>query len=84
MISPYVARNVILLDKVTITKSVGYNLWKGNNFLSTVEGNSYFDTSLGKKISKVPIDKYYDINVDKVFQNEAIKNIKNKIGRAHV
>ena len=77
VISPYVARNVILLDKVTITKSVGYNLWKGNNSLSTVEGNSYFDTNLGKKISKVPIDKYYDINVDKVFQNEAIKNIKN-------
>jgi len=77
VISPYVARNVILLDKITITKSVGYNLWKGNNFLSTVEGNSYFDTSLGKKISKVPIDKYYDINVDIVFQNEAIKNIKN-------
>jgi len=77
VVSPYVARNVIILDKITITKSVGYNLWKGNNSLSTAEGNSYFNTNLGKKISKVPIDKYYDINVDKVFQNEAIRNIKN-------
>jgi hypothetical protein len=77
VISPYIARNIILLDKVTITKSVGYNLWKGNNSLSTVEGNSYFDTSLGKKISNVSFDNYYDINVDKVFQKEALKNIKN-------
>jgi len=76
-ISPYLVRNLILLDKITITKSIGYNLWKGNNPSSTVEGNSKFDLDLRKKISEVPNDKYYDINADKVFQDEALKNIKN-------
>ena len=75
-VSPYLVRNLILLDEITITKSIGYNLWKGNNPSSTVEGNSKFDLKLRKKISEVPNDKYYDINADKVFQDEALKNIR--------
>ena len=76
VISPYLVRNIILVDTITITKSIGYNLWKGNNLGSTVEGNPDFDLNLREQISEVPQDKHYDINADKVFQEEGIKNIK--------
>ncbi len=78
IVSPYIARNIILLDKITITKSIGYNIWKGNNPNSNVEGNPKFETDLNlkKKLEQVPKDKYFDINADKVFQKEGLKNIK--------
>ena len=38
LISPYVVRNYIHFNQVFIVKSLGYNLWKGNNQLSLVEG----------------------------------------------
>ena len=77
VISPYLIRNIILVDTVTITKSLGYNLYKGNNPNSTVEGNANFDLNLKEQLIKVPKDNYYDINTDKVFLNEGLKNIKN-------
>ena len=76
VISPYLIRNIILVEKITITQSVGYNLWKGNNPNSKVEGSLQIDLKLEKQINKVPKDKYYDVNIDKVFQNEGLKNIK--------
>jgi len=30
-ISPYLIRNYLIFDKITIAKTFGYNLWKGNN-----------------------------------------------------
>ena len=84
VISPYLVRNIILVDTITITKSIGYNLWKGNNLGSTVEGNPDFDLNLREQISEVPQDKHYDINADKVFQEEGIKNIKNNPTRYFV
>ena len=85
VISPYLMRNIIVLDTITITKSIGFNLWKGNNPQTDVEGKNYiydsiFDLNnlnLREQINKVPKDKYYEINVDKVFLNEGIKNITN-------
>ena len=76
-ISPYLIRNIMLVDAITITKSIGYNLWKGNNPNSIVEGNSSIDSNLIEQIEKLPKDKYFDVNADKVFQNEGLKNIKN-------
>ena len=82
VISPYLIRNIILVEKITITQSVGYNLWKGNNPNSKVEGSLQIDLKLEKQINKVPKDKYYDVNIDKVFQNEGLKNIrKNNLQR---
>jgi len=75
-ISPHIVRNIILLDKVVITQSFGYNLWKGNNPYSNVEGNVEIDANIKEQIKKLPKNKHYDLNVDKVFENEAIKNIK--------
>jgi hypothetical protein len=77
VISPYLIRNIMLVDTITITKSIGYNLWKGNNPNSTVEGNSSIDLNLIEQLDRVPKDKYFDINADKVFQSEGLKNIKN-------
>ena len=45
IVSPYVVRNVILFETITITKSFGYNLWKGNNSNSLVEGNVIIDVA---------------------------------------
>ena len=87
VISPYLMRNIIVLDTITITKSIGFNLWKGNNPQTDVEGknvvslySSIFDQEdldLREQINKVPEDKYYEINLDKVFLSEGIKNINN-------
>ena len=81
VISPYLVRNIILVDTITITKSFGYNLWKGNNSNSLVEGNVIIDVNLMEQLNKVPKDKYFDINADKVFQSEGFKNIKNNPAR---
>ena len=85
VISPYLIRNIIVLDAITITKTIGFNLWKGNNPQTDVEGKNYIydnifnldDLELRKQINKVPEDKYYEINLDKVFLSEGIKNINN-------
>ena len=85
VISPYLMRNIIVLDTITITKSIGFNLWKGNNPQTDVEGKNYIygsifdqeDLDLREQINKVLEDKYYEINLDKVFLSEGIKNINN-------
>ena len=85
VISPYLMRNIIVLDTITITKSIGFNLWKGNNPQTDVEGKNYIydsifdqeDLDLREQINKVLEDKYYAINLDKVFLSEGIKNINN-------
>ena len=98
VVSPYLVRNILVFDTITITKSIGRNLWKGNNAQTDVEGKSYLqrelaeknynyisnldlnqkDLNLVERLNQIPADKYYDINVDKVFYNEGIKNIKNE------
>ena len=74
-VSPYLIRNIIVLDTVVITKSFGYNLWKGNNPSSTVEGRGIFDENLKKEIYEIPKNKFYGINFDKIFLDRAIENI---------
>ena len=78
VISPYLIRNILVVDTITITKSIGYNLWKGNNPKAEVEGKVYRDLNLIEQINKISKDKYYDINYDKIFLNKGIENIKNE------
>ena len=47
--SPYLIRNYVVFDTIGITKSSGYNLWKGNNINSTIEGS---DKITSKKPSR--------------------------------
>jgi len=75
IVSPYLIRNILTFDTITITKSVGYNLWKGNNPNSLVEGSEVIDDNLVEKIEKINKDKFYQIKLDKIFFNEAVKNI---------
>jgi len=76
IISPYLIRNILVFNSVTITKSFGYNLWKGNNSNSIVEGSVFLNKKLQKQIENIPNDKYYPLNLDKVYLDEAIRNIK--------
>ena len=84
-ISPYLIRNIIVFNEITITKSIGFNLWKGNNYNTNVEGKNYIwentfnqdDINLKNRINSIEKNKYYELNLDKVFLEEAKKNIKN-------
>tara|TARA_Y100000310_G_scaffold127319_1_gene126495 strand:- start:86 stop:664 length:579 start_codon:yes stop_codon:yes gene_type:complete len=76
-ISPYLIRNIIVFETVTITKTTGYNFWKGSHpDAKGLEGSEIINDSLQKLIDKIPKDKFYGLNFDNLFLNEAIKNIK--------
>ena len=83
-ISPYLIRNFIIFEKITIQAGFGYNLWKANNPSSKVEGYSIVDDGLQQKIDKIPRDKFYRINEDKIYLNQAIKHIKEDPNRYFV
>ena len=82
-ISPYLIRNYIIFDKMIISSGLGYNLWKANNPKSKVEGfqNYAINKKLKSKINEIPKDKFYRINENLIFLNEAIKNIKSDYER---
>jgi len=75
-ISPYLIRNYITFDKIIIHSGFGYNLWQGNNPNYNEKGYSHIKQALKGVIDKIPKDKFYRINEDKIFIKEAIKNIK--------
>ncbi len=84
-ISPYLIRNFVIFEKITIIETSGYNLWKGNHPIamkeSIVEGLDFSedrDLKLKRKIDKIPIDKFYRINWNKTFFDQAIENIINE------
>ncbi len=81
IISPYIVRNYLIFNEVVIVKSLGFNLWKGNNQLSSVEGYENFSkgefAQLKLKMDNVKKDKYYEINRDNIFLEEAKRNLIN-------
>jgi len=81
VVSPYVIRNYIHFNQILLVKSVGFNLWKGNNELSLVQGyETYEDYKFNKlhsKLNNLKMDKFYEINRDDVFFIEAKRNIRN-------
>jgi len=85
VISPYIIRNYIHFNQIFIVKSFGYNLWKGNNELSTVEGYENLSNSqfayLSLKINNLEKNKYYEINRDKIFLDEAFNNLREDSSR---
>ena len=82
IISPYLIRNYIHFHEIVIVKSVGYNLWKGNNQLSKVEGYENLErvefSELKDKDNNLKKDKYYEIKRDNIFLDEAIYNLSKK------
>ena len=81
-VSPYLIRNFIIFGKITVVETSGYNLWKGNhpNALdnSRVEGAEMVDENLKKLDDAIPRDKFYRINRDKLYFDQALKNIMEK------
>ena len=85
IISPYLFRNYNIFGVITITKSGGYNLLKGNNPRTKPEGTPMF-LSIEKVIPEVKnkLDELnakgpssnYDLAQDKILLNQAIKFIK--------
>jgi len=97
IVSPYLFRNYNIFNQVTVAKALGFNLWKGNNQLSTVEGYGDFNLgfynvaeianeknlnfknpifkSLNEKVNSLNKDKFYEINKDTIFFEEALKNL---------
>jgi len=82
IISPYVYRNYKIFEIFTLTKSSGFNLFKGNNPLAKVEGYSLFynyrdiSNSLADVIDRIEPQNKYDLIIDEILFEEAIKNIK--------
>ena len=79
VISPYVVRNYVHFNQVLLVKSLGYNLWKGNNEFSLVQGYENFDNykfqKLESQLNNLEKNKYYEINRDNIFLNEAKNNL---------
>ncbi len=76
-ISPYLARNLQTFDKIIITKSLGYNLLKGNNPTFKVEGNAKFVADNYDKDIKIRTVNNYEIKLDDFYKSKAIEFIKN-------
>jgi hypothetical protein len=84
IISPYLYRNYEIFNKITITKSLGFNLLKGNNPNSSVEGFPLFnqEVKIAPEIkdeiltlkNQIPLHQY-DLLIDKIFFKQAIKFI---------
>jgi len=81
VVSPYLLRNYKIFETITITKSAGFNLLKGNNPLSKVEGIGMWHgydvvPDLKDKLENLrPIEKY-DLLADPIFLDRAVQFIK--------
>jgi hypothetical protein len=85
VVSPYLYRNYKVFEVITITKSGGYNLLKGNHPNTKVEGTHMFlkvgevipevKAKLDDLVQKGPSNDY-DLLQDKVLLDQAIKFIK--------
>ena len=72
IISPYLFRNYQIFGVVTIAKAEGYDLWKGNNPKSTVEGYAEMqDKNLKMKINELKPTKDYDLQIDRLYKEQA-------------
>ena len=87
LISPYLIRNYLIFEVITVTKSSGFNLFKGNNPLSMAEGIPMLDyveeISKGtyEKIKKIKPQNKYDLIIDNLYKEEAIKFIMDNPSR---
>jgi hypothetical protein len=81
VISPYLVRNYLIFEKLILTKSSGYNLWRGNSYQFDVNGDSstlIFNKEL-KNIENNLINKHqlhlYELYIDNYYYEKAKKNI---------
>jgi hypothetical protein len=81
VITPYLVRNYLIFDKLILTKSSGYNLWRGNSFELNINGNSNTLT-FSKDLINIEnnlINKnqlhLYELYIDDYYYEKAKKNI---------
>ena len=72
-ISPYLKRNFNLFETITLTKSSGYNLLKGNNPQFKIEGNAAFSDRISKRKTKLKADNKYEIKLDNFYKQKAFE-----------
>ena len=87
LISPYLVRNYINFGDITITKSFGFNLWRGNNIHADVNGTTFTDNNYKnmveeKKLILLNLKKTNNLNkyekyYDDYLKQRALKNIYN-------
>ncbi len=79
-ISPYLTRNYLAFEKITITKSLGYNLWKGNNLDSSLEGSdsslAFESKDVRARLEKLEKNRLYDFQRDDLFLRTSLDFIK--------
>ena len=77
IISPYLQRNYSLFNTITLTKSFGYNLLKGNNPSLIVEGDAvYIENTFPRNNLNIKTNNQYEVNLDNFYKTKAIENIK--------
>ena len=81
VISPYLTRNYLTFDKIVLTNSLGFNLWKGNNPFATIEGSlsteAHEHDKIFQKIDKLPKNNLFEFYHDDLFFQEGLIHIKN-------
>jgi hypothetical protein len=76
VVSPYLHRNFNYFDTITLTKSLGYNLLKGNNPSLKVEGDANFiENNFKRQDLKIKTDSNYEIILDDFYKKKAIQII---------
>ena len=79
--SPYLVRNYIIFEKVTVLNSFGYNVWKGNHPIamekSIVAGMETRSDEIQKKVDEIPKDLNYRFRFNEIFFQETIQNFQN-------
>ena len=76
IVTPYLNRNYNIFETVTLTKSFGYNLLKGNNPGLKVEGDPVFiENQYPREKLKIKTNNNYEINLDNFYKDKAVKFI---------
>lgn len=80
VITPKLVSNYKIFNEIILTKSFGYNLWRGNSNVPNINGSTTDMTSL-ELINKFRLSdyqtKHYEIFLDEYFFDLAKKNILN-------
>jgi hypothetical protein len=82
IISPTLIRNYLVFDELVLTKSIGYNLWRGNSETLNINGENIETPEILEEIEKLKNKllaennlNEYEIYLDKVYLDIVKKNI---------
>ncbi len=83
LISPYLYKNYKIFNELTLTKSFGYNLLKGNNPNFKVDGDASFNLKIledqfKNTSSSIKPNNEFEIQLDDIYKEKAINYIKSE------